>query len=93
MRKPIPLRPDSGAATPDCRESEDADQDRDCALAVMTSLAFILGVVPLADAVGAGAEMRQSLGAAPPAPYENMQCSSLQLPHSQQQGRKVRWAE
>jgi multidrug efflux pump subunit AcrB len=31
---------------------------------VMTSLAFILGVLPLAVAVGAGAEMRQSLGTA-----------------------------
>ena len=31
---------------------------------VMTSLAFILGVVPLVLAEGAGAEMRQSLGAA-----------------------------
>ena len=30
---------------------------------LMTSLAFILGVVPLAAATGAGAEMRQSLGA------------------------------
>jgi Cu/Ag efflux pump CusA len=30
----------------------------------MTSLAFILGVVPLAMATGAGAEMRQSLGTA-----------------------------
>jgi multidrug efflux pump subunit AcrB len=30
----------------------------------MTSLAFILGVVPLALATGAGAEMRQSLGTA-----------------------------
>ena len=30
----------------------------------MTSLAFILGVIPLAIAVGAGAEMRQSLGTA-----------------------------
>jgi HAE1 family hydrophobic/amphiphilic exporter-1 len=29
---------------------------------LMTSLAFILGVVPLAVATGAGAEMRQSLG-------------------------------
>jgi multidrug efflux pump subunit AcrB len=28
----------------------------------MTSLAFILGVVPLAIAVGAGAELRQALG-------------------------------
>ena len=31
---------------------------------LMTSLAFILGVVPLVIAVGAGAEMRQSLGTA-----------------------------
>lgn len=31
---------------------------------VMTSLAFILGVLPLAIATGAGAEMRQSLGVA-----------------------------
>jgi multidrug efflux pump subunit AcrB len=30
----------------------------------MTSLAFILGVVPLVTATGAGAEMRQSLGTA-----------------------------
>jgi HAE1 family hydrophobic/amphiphilic exporter-1 len=30
----------------------------------MTSLAFILGVVPLVLATGAGAEMRQSLGTA-----------------------------
>jgi Cu/Ag efflux pump CusA len=30
----------------------------------MTSLAFILGVVPLVLAKGAGAEMRQSLGTA-----------------------------
>jgi hypothetical protein len=30
----------------------------------MTSLAFILGVVPLALAVGAGAEMRSALGIA-----------------------------
>jgi hypothetical protein len=30
----------------------------------MTSLAFILGVLPLAVAQGAGAEMRQSIGAA-----------------------------
>ena len=30
----------------------------------MTSLAFILGVVPLVFAGGAGAEMRQSLGIA-----------------------------
>jgi multidrug efflux pump subunit AcrB len=31
---------------------------------LMTSLAFIFGVVPLAVATGAGAEMRQSLGTA-----------------------------
>ena len=31
---------------------------------LMTSLAFILGVVPLMIATGAGAEMRQSLGTA-----------------------------
>jgi len=31
---------------------------------LMTSFAFILGVAPLAVAVGAGAEMRQSLGTA-----------------------------
>ena len=31
---------------------------------LMTSLAFILGVVPLVFAIGAGAEMRQSLGTA-----------------------------
>ena len=31
---------------------------------IMTSLAFILGVVPLAIAVGAGAEMRRALGIA-----------------------------
>jgi multidrug efflux pump subunit AcrB len=30
----------------------------------MTSLAFILGVLPLTIATGAGAEMRQSLGVA-----------------------------
>ena len=30
----------------------------------MTSLAFILGVLPLVDRTGAGAEMRQSLGTA-----------------------------
>ena len=30
----------------------------------MTSLAFILGVVPLVLATGAGAEMRQALGTA-----------------------------
>ena len=31
---------------------------------LMTSFAFILGVIPLAVATGAGAEMRQSLGTA-----------------------------
>ena len=30
----------------------------------MTSLAFVMGVVPLATAVGAGAEMRQAMGGA-----------------------------
>jgi multidrug efflux pump subunit AcrB len=30
----------------------------------MTSLAFILGVLPLAIAIGAGAELRQALGTA-----------------------------
>jgi multidrug efflux pump subunit AcrB len=30
----------------------------------MTSLAFILGVVPLAIAIGAGAELRRALGTA-----------------------------
>jgi multidrug efflux pump len=30
----------------------------------MTSLAFIIGVIPLAVAVGAGAEMRRTLGTA-----------------------------
>ena len=31
---------------------------------IMTSLAFILGVIPLVWAVGAGAELRQALGTA-----------------------------
>jgi multidrug efflux pump subunit AcrB len=31
---------------------------------LMTSLAFIFGVIPLAVATGAGSEMRQSLGTA-----------------------------
>jgi multidrug efflux pump subunit AcrB len=31
---------------------------------IMTSLAFILGVVPLVWAIGAGAELRQALGTA-----------------------------
>ena len=31
---------------------------------LMTSFAFILGVVPLVSRIGAGAEMRQSLGTA-----------------------------
>jgi multidrug efflux pump subunit AcrB len=31
---------------------------------LMTSLAFIMGVVPLAVATGAGAEMRQAMGVA-----------------------------
>jgi hydrophobe/amphiphile efflux-1 (HAE1) family protein len=56
------------------RQAEDQGMDRfEAAVAaartrlrpiLMTSLAFILGVVPLAVAVGAGAEMRQSLGTA-----------------------------
>jgi hydrophobe/amphiphile efflux-1 (HAE1) family protein len=56
------------------RQAEDQGMDRfEAAVAaartrlrpiLMTSLAFILGVVPLALAVGAGAEMRQSLGTA-----------------------------
>ncbi len=56
------------------RQAEDQGMDRfEAAVAaartrlrpiLMTSLAFILGVVPLAIAVGAGAEMRQSLGTA-----------------------------
>ncbi|HWM42661.1 MAG TPA: efflux RND transporter permease subunit, partial [Burkholderiales bacterium] len=31
---------------------------------IMTSIAFIMGVVPLAFSVGAGAEMRQAMGIA-----------------------------
>jgi multidrug efflux pump len=31
---------------------------------IMTSIAFIMGVVPLAYSVGAGAEMRQAMGVA-----------------------------
>jgi multidrug efflux pump subunit AcrB len=56
------------------RQAEDQGMDRfEAAMAaartrlrpiLMTSLAFILGVAPLAVAVGAGAEMRQSLGTA-----------------------------
>jgi hydrophobe/amphiphile efflux-1 (HAE1) family protein len=56
------------------RQAEDQGMDRfEAAVAaartrlrpiLMTSLAFILGVLPLAVAVGAGAEMRQSLGTA-----------------------------
>src|SRR5437016_11086365 len=54
------------------RQGEDEGRDRfDAAVQaartrlrpiLMTSFAFILGVVPLAIATGAGAEMRQSLG-------------------------------
>ena len=54
------------------KQAEDAGMDRWAAAAqaartrlrpiVMTSMAFILGVVPLMLATGAGAEMRQSLG-------------------------------
>jgi multidrug efflux pump len=56
------------------RQLEDAGQDRFSAVIdaarqrlrpiLMTSFAFILGVVPLVLAVGAGAEMRQALGTA-----------------------------
>ena len=56
------------------KQREDAGLDRFAAAAeacrlrlrpiLMTSLAFILGVVPLAYASGAGAEMRQALGTA-----------------------------
>ena len=56
------------------RQAEDQGMDRFAAAVaaartrlrpiLMTSLAFILGVLPLAVAVGAGAEMRQSLGTA-----------------------------
>ncbi|MCW5698707.1 MAG: efflux RND transporter permease subunit, partial [Rhodospirillales bacterium] len=56
------------------KQNEDAGADRFEAAALaarvrlrpilMTSFAFILGVVPLVIATGAGAEMRQSLGTA-----------------------------
>jgi HAE1 family hydrophobic/amphiphilic exporter-1 len=56
------------------RQGEERGQDRFAAATeaartrlrpiLMTSFAFILGVVPLAIATGAGAEMRQSLGTA-----------------------------
>ncbi len=56
------------------RQAEDEGQDRATAAVgaartrlrpiLMTSFAFIFGVVPLAIATGAGAEMRQSLGTA-----------------------------
>jgi len=56
------------------RQAEDEGKDRfDAAVQaartrlrpiLMTSFAFIFGVVPLAIATGAGAEMRQSLGTA-----------------------------
>jgi hydrophobe/amphiphile efflux-1 (HAE1) family protein len=56
------------------KQSEDHGKDRFAAAVeaartrlrpiIMTSLAFILGVVPLVFATGAGAEMRQSLGTA-----------------------------
>ena len=45
----------STGSTPPCRRLRPI---------LMTSFAFILGVVPLAIATGAGAEMRQSLGTA-----------------------------
>jgi hydrophobe/amphiphile efflux-1 (HAE1) family protein len=56
------------------RQAEDAGEDRVAAAAgaartrlrpiLMTSFAFIFGVLPLAIATGAGSEMRQSLGTA-----------------------------
>jgi multidrug efflux pump subunit AcrB len=55
------------------RQDHDGDSAEEAAMAaarirlrpiLMTSLAFILGVFPLAVATGAGAEMRQSLGTA-----------------------------
>jgi multidrug efflux pump subunit AcrB len=55
------------------RQHEAGDSRRDATLAacklrlrpiIMTSLAFIIGVIPLAVAVGAGAEMRRTLGIA-----------------------------
>jgi multidrug efflux pump subunit AcrB len=56
------------------RQNEERGEDRFQAAAeaarvrlrpiLMTSFAFILGVVPLVIATGAGAEMRQSLGTA-----------------------------
>jgi multidrug efflux pump subunit AcrB len=56
------------------RQAEEAGRDRfEAAIAaartrlrpiVMTSLAFILGVLPLVTATGAGAEMRQAMGTA-----------------------------
>ena len=56
------------------RQLEDQGRDRWAAAAeaarlrlrpiLMTSLAFILGVVPLVWAIGAGAELRQTLGTA-----------------------------
>ena len=56
------------------KQREDAGEDRYNAVThaaqlrlrpiLMTSFAFILGVVPLVLATGAGAEMRQSLGTA-----------------------------
>jgi hydrophobe/amphiphile efflux-1 (HAE1) family protein len=55
------------------RQDQDGDMPEEAATAaarirlrpiLMTSLAFILGVFPLAVATGAGAEMRQSLGTA-----------------------------
>ncbi len=56
------------------KQQEDEGRDRWAAAAeaarlrlrpiVMTSLAFVLGVVPLVWAIGAGAEMRQALGTA-----------------------------
>jgi HAE1 family hydrophobic/amphiphilic exporter-1 len=52
---------DAGATVPDAAVQAARTRLRPI---LMTSLAFILGVVPLAVATGAGAEMRQSLGTA-----------------------------
>ena len=55
------------------RQDQEGDQPEEAATAaaqtrlrpiLMTCFAFILGVVPLAAATGAGTEMRQSLGTA-----------------------------
>ena len=56
----------AGRGSADCRATDAAVEAARTRLRpiLMTSLAFILGVVPLVFAEGAGAEMRQSLGTA-----------------------------